>query len=113
MGETLVKKSLVSLLLNFILACAVSLMLCACSSDPAEKQNTDSGSKSATASANATATAPRYGGQIVISSIGEPSGLISSLTTDSSSHEVAGYFYIGCLRYNKKPGNRALGGQIL
>lgn len=101
MGETLVKKSLVSLLLNFILACAVSLMLCACSSDPAEKQNTDSGSKSATASANATATAPRYGGQIVISSIGEPSGLISSLTTDSSSHEVAGYFYIGCLRYNK------------
>lgn len=89
----------------FILICLMSLALCACDSG-AEKGTGDKNGSNSTSAADTAPSAdvegsPRYGGQIVMASIGEPSGLISALTTDSSSHEVASYFYVGCLRYNK------------
>lgn len=90
----------------FILICLASLALCACDSGAKNGAGEQTGSSDSTPAANAAPPvgdedSPRYGGQIVMASIGEPSGLISSLTTDSSSHEVASYFYVGCLRYNK------------
>ncbi len=95
---------------NKVLIVALWLMgagLCACDSgSDKETAGTDAGKNS-----SATSTAPagdlsadrpnRYGGQIIMASIGEPSGLISVLTTDAPSHDVAAYFYVGCLRYNK------------
>ncbi len=44
---------------------------------------------------------PRYGGRMIIGSLGEPINLISTLTSDAASHELASYFYIAPLRYNK------------
>ena len=87
----------------FILICLMMLTLCACDSgvEKAAEDKTDSASSPNGAPAASAAPSPRYGGQMVMASIGEPSGLISILTTDSSSHEVAAYFYVGCLRYNK------------
>ena len=94
------------------LLCIFSMALGACDSSP-ETQSADSPAGSFAGSSpagNGTASGaalhaapqePRYGGQLVMTSIGEPSGLISNFTTDSSSHEVATYFYVGCLRYNK------------
>lgn len=41
------------------------------------------------------------GGRIIMGSIGEPSNLISFLSSDASSHEVASQLYVGLLRYNR------------
>lgn len=87
------------------LACILSLsvVLCACDSSADKSTGGRIAAANSTTPTEDTAAprANRYGGQIVMASIGEPSGLISELTTDSSSHEVASYFYVGCLRYNK------------
>ncbi len=92
-----------ALLLNI---CFFLALLCGCQNDKPDNAETlaDSAAENGQSHSDAPAQAepgPAFGGQLVMSSIGEPSGLISSLTTDSASHEVAGYFYIGCLRYNK------------
>ena len=91
-----------------VLLCLISLALGACDSGAGSAADGTPGASGNIPVANTTApvgaetkATPRYGGQIVMSSIGEPSGLISSLTTDSASHEVAAYFYVGCLRYDK------------
>jgi peptide/nickel transport system substrate-binding protein len=44
---------------------------------------------------------PQYGGRIIMGTIGEPSNLIPPLATDGSSHEVAAYFYVAPLKYDK------------
>ncbi len=44
---------------------------------------------------------PSYGDTIVTSSIGEPSNLIPLLSTDSPSHEIAGYVYNGLVKYDR------------
>ncbi len=44
---------------------------------------------------------PAYGDSIVTASIGEPSNLIPLLSTDSPSHQVAGFIYNGLVKYDK------------
>ncbi len=44
---------------------------------------------------------PKYGGQIVFGSIGEPSNLIPYLSSDSASSEISAFLFISPLRYNK------------
>ncbi len=44
---------------------------------------------------------PEYGGRLILASIGEPSNLIPPLSTDSASHEVAGFLYTSLLKYDK------------
>ncbi len=44
---------------------------------------------------------PAYGDAIIVGSIGEPSILIPMLASDSPSHEVAGLFFNGLVKYDK------------
>lgn len=44
---------------------------------------------------------PGYGDTMVTAGIGEASNLIPILSTDSASHEVAGYIYNGLVKYDK------------
>ena len=44
---------------------------------------------------------PAYGDTIIVGSIGEPSILIPMLASDSASHEVAGLFFNGLVKYDK------------
>jgi peptide/nickel transport system substrate-binding protein len=44
---------------------------------------------------------PGYGDTIITGSIGEPSNLIPVLSSDSASHDVAGYIYNGLVKYDK------------
>ncbi len=44
---------------------------------------------------------PRYGGRIILGSIGEPSNLLPFLASDSASHEIGSYFYVAPLKYDK------------
>ena len=44
---------------------------------------------------------PARGDRLLFGSIGEPSNLIPFLSTDSASHEVAGFLFVGLLRYDK------------
>ncbi len=44
---------------------------------------------------------PAYGDAIVFGSIGDISGLIPHITSDSASHEVASFIYNGLVRYDK------------
>ena len=52
-------------------------------------------------SGGAAAGAPAYGDIIVEGSIGEASNLIPLLSTDSTSHEIAGLIYNGLVKYDK------------
>ncbi|HKA61224.1 MAG TPA: peptide-binding protein [Methylomirabilota bacterium] len=49
----------------------------------------------------ATAGAPAYGDTFIQASIGDIGGLIPSLTSDQSSHEVGGLIYDGLIRLDK------------
>ena len=44
---------------------------------------------------------PAYGDTLITASIGEASNLIPILSTDSASHDVAGYVYNGLVKYDK------------
>jgi peptide/nickel transport system substrate-binding protein len=44
---------------------------------------------------------PAYGDTLIFASIGEASNLIPVLSTDSASHDVAGYIYNGLVKYDK------------
>jgi peptide/nickel transport system substrate-binding protein len=44
---------------------------------------------------------PAYGDSIIIGSIGDISGLIPHITSDSSSHDIGSYIYSGLVRYDK------------
>lgn len=44
---------------------------------------------------------PEQGGRIIMATIGEPSNLITPLSTDSASHEVSSLLYVSPLRYDK------------
>lgn len=44
---------------------------------------------------------PAYGDAFVMGSIGEPSNLIPILSSDSASHDVAGFVYNGLVKYDK------------
>jgi peptide/nickel transport system substrate-binding protein len=45
--------------------------------------------------------APAYGDAIIEGSIGDVSGFLSAVTSDSASHEAAGYVFNGLVRYDK------------
>src|SRR5438093_10106374 len=45
--------------------------------------------------------APAYGDSFIQASIGDISGLIPSLTSDASSHEIGGLIYDGLVRQDK------------
>ncbi len=45
--------------------------------------------------------APAYGDAIVFSSIGDVSGFLSAVTSDSASHDAASYVFNGLVRYEK------------
>ncbi len=47
------------------------------------------------------ASTPAYGDRIILGTIGEASNLISYLSTDAPSHEVADLLFVAPLRYNK------------
>lgn len=44
---------------------------------------------------------PVTGGRIIEAMLGEPSNMISVLSSDSASHEVAGHLYVAPLKYDK------------
>lgn len=46
-------------------------------------------------------TTPAYGDVLTLSSIGDASNLIPMLSSDSSSHEVAGFIFNGLVKYDK------------
>jgi len=46
-------------------------------------------------------TGPAYGDAIIIGSIGDASNLIPVISSDSASHEVAGFVYNGLVKYDK------------
>lgn len=81
-----------------ILAAAVALsavMLGACAGDRKEAP-----AKPASAPAAVSAT-PDYGDAIVGGSLGDVSGFLSAVTTDSASHDAASYVFNGLVRYDK------------
>src|SRR5262245_60851417 len=49
----------------------------------------------------ATASTPAYGDTFIQASIGDIGGLIPSLTSDQSSHEVGGLIYDGLVKLDK------------
>ncbi|HET8579266.1 MAG TPA: peptide-binding protein, partial [Methylomirabilota bacterium] len=51
--------------------------------------------------AAAGSEAPAYGDTFVQASIGDIGGLIPSLTSDQSSHEVGGMIYDGLVKFDK------------
>ncbi|MEW5771919.1 MAG: peptide-binding protein [Thermodesulfobacteriota bacterium] len=57
--------------------------------------------QAAPAAAPAAPTIPEQGDRLVTGAIGEPSNLISALSTDASSHEVANLLNVSCLKYDK------------
>ena len=69
----------------------VLLVLFACGGGKPEVQGKASGESSA----------PAYGDAIVEGSIGDVSGFLSAVTTDSASHEAAGYVFNGLVRYDR------------
>ena len=44
---------------------------------------------------------PEYGGRLILGTIGEPSNLISYLSSDAPSHEAAAYLSVAPLKYDK------------
>jgi peptide/nickel transport system substrate-binding protein len=46
-------------------------------------------------------TGPAYGDAVIIGSIGDASNLIPIISSDSASHEVAGFVYNGLVKYDK------------
>jgi peptide/nickel transport system substrate-binding protein len=52
-------------------------------------------------SAPSTGAAPAYGDAIVEGSIGDVSGFLTAVTSDSASHTAAGYVFNGLVRYDK------------
>jgi peptide/nickel transport system substrate-binding protein len=67
------------------------LLLSGCGGGKPEGQGKDSGA----------AAVPAHGDAIVEGSIGDVSGFLSAVTTDSSSHAAAGYVFNGLVRYDK------------
>lgn len=57
--------------------------------------------RSDTAGPSADAGSPAYGDTLVEASIGDISGLIPNITSDSSSHEIGGLIYSNLVRTNK------------
>jgi peptide/nickel transport system substrate-binding protein len=81
--------------------CLIVALVCftaaACSQEN-QKTTVSSGDPYA---ANATAAAPAYGDVLMLSSIGDASNLIPMLSSDASSHEIAGYIFNGLVKYDK------------
>ncbi len=50
---------------------------------------------------NASGKGPDYGGAIVVGSIGDASNLIPMLSSDATSHNIAGLIYAGLVKYDK------------
>lgn len=72
---------------------AVFLLFCLALAAACENDSpTDNGS---------TDTQPAYGDAIIIGSIGDASNLIPIISSDSASHEVAGFIYNGLVKYDK------------
>ncbi len=102
-----IAKKILPCVLFFFMLC-----LCACdngeksSASPANTPNTTAPAPAAPtqstgAQENTSAQEPRYGGRLVMGSIGEPSNLIPYLSSDSASHEVGAWIYIAPLEYDK------------
>ncbi len=80
----------------FMLFLSIFSVLQACEQKPTTEKNTEN-----TISSADIPSTPEYGGRLVLASIGEPSNLIPALSTDSASHEVANFIFIGLLKYDK------------
>ena len=78
-----------------ILCCVFSLQACSNSENNEENKSVVEKAK------NIIPSDPEYGGRLILASIGEPSNLIPPLSTDSASHEVAGFLYTSLLEYDK------------
>ena len=61
----------------------------------------EKGGKSAQESSPSSSGNPAYGDSIIEGSIGDISGFISAVTTDSASHAAAGYVFNGLVKYDK------------
>ena len=72
-----------------VVACLLLLCLAACSRPEAVRESAGE------------ATGPAYGDTLVEASIGDISGLIPNITSDSSSQEVGGLIYSGLVRTDK------------
>ena len=75
-----------------IIAVAVAVALAA---GCAKKQD------AAETSAPSSGVVPAYGDAIVEGSIGDVSGFLTAVTSDSASHTAAGYVFNGLVRYDK------------
>ena len=79
------------------LLCILLLAIYGCGS----KGGTPGKVKKAGQALEGEASKPSYGDAIVFGSIGDISGLIPHITSDSSSHEIGGFIYNGLVRYDK------------
>jgi peptide/nickel transport system substrate-binding protein len=57
--------------------------------------------KSSTTNPGGNDTGPAYGDAIIIGSIGDASTMLPIISSDSSSHEIAGFIYNGLVKYDK------------
>lgn len=92
-------------LFPILLVAFVALAGLAGCSGPEEK-TADRGQKAESAAASAPSApaapaAPEQGDRLVTGTIGEPSNLITMLSTDGASHEVGSLLYVSCLKYDK------------
>ncbi|MGE5190359.1 MAG: peptide-binding protein [Gemmatimonadota bacterium] len=77
-------------------ALALSALLCACSGGGKE-----AAAPGRSAGGAGSAAVPAYGDAIVFGSIGDISGFIPMVTTDSASHDAASYVFNSLLRYDR------------
>ena len=82
-----------------VLFCVFALLASGCDSPKSGESLT--GDPAASVRAAPGDEKPEQGGRITMATLGEPSNLISVLSTDSASHEVASLIYVSPLRYDK------------
>jgi len=85
----------------FILSLALmAILVLGCSGRSGDKE--DQGSQeSESKGKRVEESAPSYGDGIIFGSIGDISGLIPQVTSDSASHEIASFIYNSLVRYDK------------
>ncbi|MDR2727471.1 MAG: peptide-binding protein, partial [Deltaproteobacteria bacterium] len=84
-----------------LLALALFAVACENSAPPSPASRSLQSQSAAAASATSAEAVPVRGDRLLLGSIGEPGNLIPFLSTDTASQEVAGYLFVGLLRYDK------------
>lgn len=84
-----------------ISGCLMVALVCFTITACSRQDSKESASPGDACAAGAPAAEPAYGDVLMLSSIGDASNLIPMLSSDASSHEVAGYLFNGLVKYDK------------